>query len=81
MNSAQRVAAVSRRFRLEGDVPSAPVLLVDDQVVTGWTLTVAAHVPSARPARDAPSCPLALAVRGLGRTSGQGTTGRLSRRR
>ncbi len=44
-NSAQRVAAVTRRFslreteRLEGH----DVLLVDDLVVTGWTLTVAAR--------------------------------------
>ena len=44
MNSAQRVAAVGRRFVLEADVPpGAPVLLVDDLVVTGWTLTLAAR--------------------------------------
>jgi ATP-dependent DNA helicase RecQ len=42
MNSAQRVAAVTRRFRLDADVPPGPVLLVDDRVVTGWTLTLAA---------------------------------------
>ena len=42
MNSAQRVAAVTRRFRLEGEIPTGPVLLVDDRVVTGWTLTLAA---------------------------------------
>lgn len=41
-NSAQRVAAVTRRYELRADVPSGPVLLVDDLVVTGWTLTVAA---------------------------------------
>jgi ATP-dependent DNA helicase RecQ len=41
-NSAQRVAAVSRRYELRAEVPSGPVLLVDDLVVTGWTLTVAA---------------------------------------
>lgn len=41
MNSAQRVAAVARRGALRGDVPSGPVLLVDDLVVTGWTLAVA----------------------------------------
>ncbi|MGN0063448.1 MAG: DEAD/DEAH box helicase [Nocardioides sp.] len=44
-NSAQRVAAVQRRFALrtgpEG-LSGARVLLVDDLVVTGWTLTVAA---------------------------------------
>ena len=43
VNSAQRVAAVTRRGALRGDVPDGPVLLVDDLVVTGWTLTVAAH--------------------------------------
>jgi ATP-dependent DNA helicase RecQ len=42
MNSAQRVAAVTRRFRLDADVPPGPVLLVDDRVVTGWTVTLAA---------------------------------------
>ena len=43
MNSAQRVSAVGRRFSLEGEVPAGPVLLVDDLVVTGWTLTRASH--------------------------------------
>ena len=44
MNSAQRVAAVGRRYSLtlDGDVTGASVLLVDDQVITGWTLTRAA---------------------------------------
>ena len=48
MNSAQRVAAVGRRSSLvlepgaaEG-LPGRTVLLVDDQVATGWTLTRAA---------------------------------------
>ncbi|WP_166389285.1 RecQ family ATP-dependent DNA helicase [Nocardioides ochotonae] len=45
MNSAQRVAAVARRYELVLDDPSAlqgaSVLLVDDLVVTGWTMTVA----------------------------------------
>ena len=62
VNSAQRVAAVSRRFRLDGDVPSAPVLLVDDQVVTGWTLTVAAR--ALREAGATAVLPLTLAARG-----------------
>jgi ATP-dependent DNA helicase RecQ len=61
MNSAQRVAAVSRRFRLEGRVPSGPVLLVDDQVVTGWTLTLAAS--ALRQAGATAVLPLVLAVR------------------
>lgn len=45
-NSAQRVAAVRRRARLVLDDPTSPperVLLVDDRVVTGWTLTLATH--------------------------------------
>lgn len=42
-NSAQRVAAVRRRGGLAGEIPAgATVLLVDDQVASGWTLTVAA---------------------------------------
>ncbi|HWJ68358.1 MAG TPA: RecQ family ATP-dependent DNA helicase [Nocardioides sp.] len=45
-NSAQRVAAVSRRCRLQLDDPAAVqdarVLLVDDRLVTGWSLTLAA---------------------------------------
>ena len=44
-NSAQRVAAVGRRFSLAVDEPldGGPVLLVDDLVATGWTLTMAAR--------------------------------------
>ncbi|GAA3819561.1 RecQ family ATP-dependent DNA helicase [Nocardioides panacisoli] len=43
-NSAQRVAAVNRRCALDVDdrVRGARVLLVDDVVVTGWSLTLAA---------------------------------------
>ncbi|MDF9716670.1 ATP-dependent DNA helicase RecQ [Nocardioides sp. ChNu-153] len=45
-NSAQRVAAVRRRSRLDLDLADdgrlGRVLLVDDRVVTGWTLTLAA---------------------------------------
>jgi ATP-dependent DNA helicase RecQ len=43
-NSAQRVATVSRRMRLEAsDVAGRRVLLVDDLVVSGWSMTLAAH--------------------------------------
>ena len=43
-NSAQRVAAVGRRFELHADIaPGSSVLLVDDRTVTGWTLTLAAR--------------------------------------
>jgi ATP-dependent DNA helicase RecQ len=61
MNSAQRVAAVLRRYRLEADVPTGPVLLVDDQVVTGWTLTIAARALHQAGATEV--LPLALATR------------------
>jgi ATP-dependent DNA helicase RecQ len=60
MNSAQRVAAVSRRFRLDASVPAGPVLLVDDRVVTGWTLTVAAR--ALRQAGATAVLPLVLAA-------------------
>lgn len=60
-NSAQRVAAVTRRYQLEGDVPAAPVLLVDDQLVTGWTLTLAAR--AIREAGATAVLPLVLATR------------------
>ena len=43
-NSAQRVAAVQRRMALDAqDVTGSRVLLVDDLVVTGWSMTLAAH--------------------------------------
>lgn len=59
-NSAQRVAAVGRRYDLHADVPDgARVLLVDDLVVTGWTLTVAAR--ALRRAGAAEVLPLGLA--------------------
>ena len=61
-NSAQRVAAVTRRFTLEADVPAGPVLLVDDLVVTGWTMTLAAR--ALREAGATEVLPLALAVTG-----------------
>src|SRR3954447_14076149 len=60
-NSAHRVAAVTRRYRLEGEVPPGSVLLVDDQVDTGWTLTLAAR--ALREAGATAVLPLVLAVR------------------
>lgn len=58
-NSAQRVAAVSRRFALQAEVPAdASVLLVDDLVVSGWTLTLAAR--ALREAGAGAVLPLAL---------------------
>jgi len=61
-NSAQRVAAVGRRFALAVDVPldGGPVLLVDDLVATGWTLTMAAR--ALRSAGAAAVLPLTLGV-------------------
>ena len=44
-NSAQRLAAVSGRYRLDdsASVQGHQVLLVDDRVVTGWTLAICAR--------------------------------------
>ncbi|MDZ5661463.1 ATP-dependent DNA helicase RecQ [Nocardioides sp. zg-1308] len=62
-NSAQRVAAVRRRGGLDAQVPpGATVLLVDDQVASGWTLTVAAA--AIRDAGAAAVLPLVLATQG-----------------
>jgi ATP-dependent DNA helicase RecQ len=62
-NSAQRVAAVQRRYTLQVDaLPDGPVLLVDDLVVTGWTLTLAAR--ALRDAGATAVLPLALGVNG-----------------
>jgi ATP-dependent DNA helicase RecQ len=61
-NSAQRVAAVGRRFRLDvdlGELDRPSVLLVDDLVVSGWTLTLAAR--ALRRAGASQVLPLALA--------------------
>lgn len=59
-NSAHRIAAVTKRHALRGDVPSSGVLLVDDLVVTGWTLTCAAH--ALREAGATSVLPVALAT-------------------
>jgi ATP-dependent DNA helicase RecQ len=61
VNSAQRVATVSRRSALRADVPAgARVLLVDDRVVTGWTMTLAAR--ALRQAGASAVLPLTLAI-------------------
>jgi ATP-dependent DNA helicase RecQ len=63
MNSAQRVAAVGRRYELQAapeDLAGRSVLLVDDRVVTGWTLTLAAR--ALRRAGAGAVLPLTLAV-------------------
>ena len=67
-NSVQRLAAVWGAFRIPPDMAAAvirldgPVLLVDDAVDTGWTMTVAAR--ELRLAGASSVLPLALAVRG-----------------
>ncbi len=63
-NSAQRVSAVRRRYALDvpEGLPVGPVLLVDDLVVTGWTLTLAAA--DLRAAGATAVLPLTLAVNG-----------------
>lgn len=65
-NSAQRVAAVRRRFAWQWapdrqGPPATDVLLVDDLVVTGWTLALAAT--SLRAAGVTAVRPMTLAVR------------------
>ena len=43
-NSAQRIAAVSRRAALDAPgVAGQRVLLVDDLIASGWSMTLAAH--------------------------------------
>ena len=61
-NSARRVAAVLRRSTLEVDEPldGGPVLLVDDLVVTGWTMSIAGQ--ALRQAGAGAVLPLALGV-------------------
>jgi ATP-dependent DNA helicase RecQ len=40
--NAESAAIALRRLRIEGDVPLGPVLLIDDSLRSGFTLTVAA---------------------------------------
>jgi ATP-dependent DNA helicase RecQ len=65
-NSAQRLSSLWRAFELPDDVRDAlgaldgPVLVVDDRIDTGWTMTVAARL--LREAGAPAVLPLALAV-------------------
>ena len=65
-NSAQRLRALWDAFAVSGTVRAAlaalagPVLLVDDRIDTGWTMTVAARL--LREAGATGVLPLALAV-------------------
>lgn len=67
-NSAQRLLAVWRRFAVPPEMVAGltalggPVLLVDDRVETGWTVTVAAMLLRAAGAQAV--LPLALAASG-----------------
>ncbi|WP_417509244.1 RecQ family ATP-dependent DNA helicase [Microbacterium sp.] len=62
-NSAFRLAGVWDRFSADGiEVPAGPVLLVDDQADSRWTLTVAAR--ALRQAGAAEVLPFVLALRG-----------------
>ncbi len=59
-NSAQRIAAVGRRSDLQAEItPGSRVLLVDDRIDTGWTMTLATQ--AIRRAGAAAVLPLALA--------------------
>ncbi len=60
-NSAQRVAAVGRRYALQAEgLEGQRVLLVDDRVVTGWTLTLGSRAVRAAGATEVR--PLVLAA-------------------
>jgi len=65
-NSAQRLSSLWRAFEVPGDVREAirgldgPLLVVDDRIETGWTMTVAARLLREAGARAV--LPLALAV-------------------
>ncbi|KGI71147.1 RecQ family ATP-dependent DNA helicase [Mycolicibacterium rufum] len=58
-NSAYRVAALTGAWSPPEQVPTGPVLLVDDRTDTGWTMTMAARVLRAAGAADV--LPFALA--------------------
>jgi ATP-dependent DNA helicase RecQ len=65
-NSAQRLSSLWDAFEVPGDVraalgdPDGPVLVVDDRIETGWTMTVAARL--LREAGAPAVLPLALAM-------------------
>ncbi len=60
-NSYQQCFNVQNKFAVTGNVPSGPVLLVDDTVASRWTLTEVGEV--LREAGSGPVYPFALAER------------------
>ncbi|MDQ3314080.1 MAG: DEAD/DEAH box helicase, partial [Verrucomicrobiota bacterium] len=58
-NSSQQARNVDGSLQVSANVPAGPVLLVDDMVDSGWTLTVAAYLLISN--GSGPVCPLALA--------------------
>jgi ATP-dependent DNA helicase RecQ len=58
-NTSQQLRNVLGAFAVDGDVPRAPVLLLDDLVDSRWTITVAGV--ALRAAGSGPVHPLALA--------------------
>ena len=75
-NSAQRLASLWPAFEIPADVREAlrgldgPVLVMDDRIETGWTMTVAARLLREAGARAV--LPLVLAA-GAGSTTRNGT--------
>lgn len=63
-NSAQQAANALNAFAIAGRCPAGPVLLVDDIVDSGWTLTVCGAL--LRRAGSGPVYPVALATAGRG---------------
>jgi ATP-dependent DNA helicase RecQ len=57
-NSAQQVRNVVDAFRVDREVPSGPVLLVDDIVDSRWTLTIVGRL--LRLSGSGPVFPVAL---------------------
>lgn len=58
-NSSQQARNVDGSLRIQGRVPTGPVLLVDDMVDSKWTLTVAAYLLTSN--GSGPVYPMALA--------------------
>lgn len=58
-NSSQQLANLAQAFAIRGDVPSGPVLLIDDLVDSRWTLTKVAGI--LRHNGSGPVFPLVLA--------------------